>query len=85
MGGTPPWCKVKNIELTVGFVDFWPFGSIFNRFGLTVNALVILGDVVFIIWGLLVCFSKKRSKRPSQRPGTPRSISFDETSRMVLV
>ena len=30
----------KNIELTVGFVDFWPFGSIFNRFGLTVNAFV---------------------------------------------
>ena len=24
----------------MGFVDFWPFGSIFNRFGLTVNALV---------------------------------------------
>ncbi len=42
MGGTPPWCKVKNIELTVGFADFWPFGSIFNRFGLTVNALVIV-------------------------------------------
>ena len=25
----------------MGFVDFWPFGSIFNRFGLTVNALVM--------------------------------------------
>ena len=40
MGGYPPRRTLKNIELSVSFVELLAIVSIFNRFGLTVNALV---------------------------------------------